>query len=352
MPKLCAYIFLFVSLQCCISCKKEYSNEQPFIDTDLTLVKTVKALHYDTSGAFYTAEIQTFSYDKSLNRCTAAITDSGKNVPGGLQQWTETFQYDDQNRLAQFISTSAYQAAAQINFMYGASGDIVKAVIRNQWLGNTVECLFNSSSINGQKLITMYDTSGNYYSNADTRPQVTKYTFDAAGRLMRETVYYTVFKRPQNWLEDTTDIKMFYDGNNYMSRQVTNYAYRFSQVSSVTDYARDSTVFTREGSNPAIQNTFEYIYKNMSWFSISENPAGFANALNLGEASYLGTPLKTAEYWKSYPPNPATLDHALGTYQNVFDAKGLLSNAVYPKRFANQYGGTTEIWYTYTNVKK
>jgi len=352
MRKLCVFIFLSGTLQFSISCKKEYSTENRTLADSLTLVKTARLVNYDANDVFESEERQTFTYDKSLHQTIVNITDSGVNIPGTVQQWTETFNYDAQDRLAGFISTSSAQPATQIDFNYDASGKISRATIQNQWLGKNVVCQFTTSTQGANKTIVMYDTTGNYPTNSDTRPQITTYKFDANNKLTQESVYYTVFKRPQNWFEDTTDIRSSYDVTGWLNKQVLNFAYRFSQVSPVTDYARDSTLYTREGTHVEVRNSFLYIYKNLYWFSISENSSGFANALNLGSPTYNGPALKTAEYWHTYPPSPVVLAHALGNFLNTFDAKGLLVKAVYPKGFAGSNAGKSEIFYTYTRIPK
>lgn len=352
MRKLCAFVFLFGTLQCCISCQKEYSTENRTRPDSLTLVKTVRVVNYDANDVFDSEQKQTISYDLLVHQTSVELSDSGKNVPGGVQRWIELFSYDGKDRLSSFISTSSSQAAGQVDFTYDAAGNISLATIDNQALGRPVVCNFAVSTQNGQKKIVMYDTTGTYVTNTDTRPQITTYLFNSSDQLLHETLFYTVFKRPQNWFEDTTDIKSNYDLSGYMDKQVINYAYRFSQVSTKTDYARDSSIYTREGNHTEVKNSFLYIYKNMYWFSISENASGFAGTLNLGSPTCNGPAIKTAEYWQTYPPSPTILSHALGTFQNTFDAKGLLTKAVYPKDFANGLGGKTEIYYTYTRLPK
>ncbi len=352
MRKLCAFIFLFGILQYCISCQKEYSTENRTRPDSLTLVKTIRLVHYDPADQFDWEERQTITYNLTLHQTTVDIIDSGASVTGGVQRWTEIFDYDAQDRLSAFTSTSSQHAATQIDFTYDAAGNLSLASIDNQWLGKTVECRFAHSTQNGQKKIVMYDTAGNYVTNTDTRPQITTYRFNSDGQLLQETVFYTVFKRQQNWFEDTTDTRSYFDNAGYMNKQVINFAYRFSQVSAVTDYARDSTEYTREGTHTEMSNSFKYIYKNLYWFSISESPSGFANTLNLGAPTYTGPAIKTAEYWQSYPPNPVILNHVMGNFVNTFDAKGLLTKAVYPKGFANSAGGKNEVFYTYTKLPK
>jgi len=350
MRKLCAFIFLFGLLQYCISCKKEYSTENRTPADSLLLVKTARIVYYDATDAFEHQQRQVFTYDKALQQTVVNITDSAAAGAGGSESWVETFSYDNKDRLTRFTSTSAQQPASAIDFTYDAQGELQLAAIQHQWLNKTVYCQLRSNTQNGQKTITMYDTTGAFLSNTDTRPQITRYRFDSNNQLMQETLYYTVFKRPENHFEDTTDVRSFYDNTGYLSKQVLNFAYRFSQVSTVTDYAKDSTLYTREGTRTEVRKSFMYIYKNLYWFSISEFASGFANALNLGAATYGGPALKTAELFHSYPPNPAVLEHVSGNFQNTFDSKGLLTRANYPKRFGNANGGRMEVWYTYTRL--
>ncbi|HTL07021.1 MAG TPA: hypothetical protein VL307_02150 [Chitinophagaceae bacterium] len=350
MRKLCAFIFLFGLLQYCSSCKKEYSTENRTPADSLLLVKTARIVYYDASDAFDHQQRQVFTYDKTLHQTIVDITDSGAAVPGGTSSWTERFIYDSKDRLSRFTSSSLEQPASAIDFTYNAQGELELAAIQHQWLNRTVYCQLSTTVQNGQKTIVMYDTTGAFLSNTDTRPQITRYRFDGSNQLLQETLYYTVFKRRENQFEDTTDIRSYYDNAGFLSRQVLNFAYRFSQVSPVTDYARDSTIYTREGNRTEIRKTFMYIYKNLYWFSISEFASGFANALNLGSPTYGGPALKTGELFHSYPPNPAVLEHVNATFQNTFDSKGLLLSASYPKRFAIGNEGKIEVWYTYTRL--
>ncbi len=346
----CAFVCLFLLAQCFNSCQKQLHFEDLPAEDSVWLVKSALLVNYDANDVFSTQEKQTFLFDKTLNQTVVSIADSQKN--GMTYQWNETFKYDAQNRLSQFTATGGYEAVSQIDFTYDAAGNISKAVMNNLWLGKTIACDFTTTTQNGQKLITMYDTSGLYNNNTDNRPQKTKFTFDAGNKLVRETIIYTLFKIPKNVFEDTTDIKLSYDNNNYVNKQVLDYAYRFSPVATKAEYARDSNIITREGNNIDVRNTFLKIYKNMYWFSISENSEGFANALNLGTATYTGPSIKSIENWLTYPPDPTILDHALGVFQNTFDSNGMLTKVVYPPKFSNSYYGKTEVYYTYTREKK
>jgi hypothetical protein len=355
MRTFCAFICLFLSVQYFISCQKELRFDDPSIPPgdSLTLVKTIRAIDYHSNDVFLYEERQVFNYDKSLNRTVVEIADSDRYNPGQLKRYTATFQYDAGDRLSQYITTGGYEPATQIDFAYNTAGDISKTTMRDQWVGKTIDCYYGTTTQNNQKTIMVYDTSGVYNANADSRPEISKYIFDASNRLVNETIYYTIHRQPQNWFVDTFETKYFYDNNNFINKVITTNAYRPNPDNPATIYWRDSAQYTSEGNTAALRNSFLYVYRNMYWLNISEYGTGFANAINKGYLlPYSGQASKTGEYWKSDPPDPAVQEHALGTYQNTFDANGLLTGAVFPKKFANKYGGKTELFYTYTKIKK
>jgi hypothetical protein len=355
MRTFCAFVFCLLFLQFFISCQKQLSFNGPVTPAgdSVTMVKTIAGIIYDSSDVFMSEEWQTFTYDKSLNRTTVELADSDRYSPGQVQRYTATFQYDAASRLSQYTSTGGFEPAAQIDFTYGSSGDISKISLQDNWVGQTFDCNFTTSTQNGQKLIMEYDTSGLYNGAADTRPEISKYLFDTDGRLVNETIYYTFYRLPENLFEDTLTTNFFYDNNNFIYKVTDLDSYHSSPSHPPSVVTTDSTLYTSEGSNAALRNSFFYIYKNMYWLNISEFGTGFANAINKGGLLYYGSSaIKTGESWQFSPPDPAVQDHHMGIFQNTFDASGLLVKSVYPKNFANKYGGKSEVVYTYTKIKK
>lgn len=355
MRTFCAFVCGLLFLQCFISCQKQLSFNSPSIPADdsVTLVKTILGTNYDSSGVFLSQEWQTFTYDKSLNRTVVDLTDSDRYSPGQVQQYTAIFQYDAANRLSQYTSTGGVEPAARIDFTYSSTGDITTTAIQDNWIGETIECNFNTTTQNGQKIITVYDTSGTYTSASDTRPEISKYTFDASNRLVNETIYYTFYRTPQNLFEDTLTTNYFYDSNNFIFKVTDRDSYHSSPDNPPPVVITDSTLYTGEGNNTALRNSFLYVYKNMYWLNISEFSTGFANAINKsGLVHYANASIKNGESWQFSPPDPVAQDYETGIFQNTFDSNGLLVKSVYPKNFANKYGGRTEISYTYIKIKK
>jgi hypothetical protein len=223
--------------------------------------------------------------------------------------------------------------------------------MQDRWVGKTIECFFTNTVQSGQKTITMYDSSGSSNNGSDERPEITKYTFDAGSRLINQALYSTAYVYPQNHYADTLETKLFYDNNNFIFKVTDKFVYHPNGTDPFTSL--DSALYAGEGSNMELRNSFFYIYRNMYWLDISEYSSGFANSINKGDLlPYTGSPVKTAEYWTFYPPDPAAQDHQQGLFQNTFDANGLLVKSVYPKNFGNKYGGKTEFFYTYTKIKK
>jgi hypothetical protein len=350
-----AAVCCFLLLQFFASCQKQLS----FTDTvtaagdSLTLIKTINTINYDSNDVFDWAASETFTYDSLLNRTVVNLVDSGAYINGQVQRYTEIFQYDAQHRLSQYTSDGTVEPAVQIDFVYNTSGDLAKTVMQDRWVGGTVVCGYNTSTAGGAKTITVYDTSGIYNSLADTRPEISKYTFDAGSRLVNETIYYTYYRVPKNLYEDTLTTNFFYDNNNFIYKVTDRDSYHSSPNNPPPVVTTDSALYTAEGSAVELRNSFFYVYKNMYWLNISEYSTGFADAINKGGLlPYGGAAIKTGEYWTFEPPDVTVQDHQLGNYQNTFDAHGLLVKSVYPKNFAINDGGKAEVSYTYTKIKK
>ncbi|MFT3933391.1 MAG: hypothetical protein QM726_07250 [Chitinophagaceae bacterium] len=357
MRKLCAFVFLVVTLQYCISCQKQlnYDLSGPSQGDSLVLVKTIYGEMYDSSDAFLQSERQTFTYDSILNRTVVEIADSSTYSPGVVEKYTVTFQYDAANRLSKFTTTGGYEPVAQMDFNYGSSGDLVKLTMQNNWVSKTFDIQFSTSIQNGQKTITVYDTNSirNSYTGGDTRPEISNYKFDENNRLITETIAYTYYTPRKNWYQDTFELKYNYDNNNFISGRRYKDSYYNAENNGFLVVNIDSLIYTAEGSNAALMNSFLYVYKNMFWLNISEYSTGFSNAINKGDfQDNSSAAIKTGEHWSFVPPDPVAQNHYSGFYNNSFDANGLLIKSVYPKNFGNKYGGKNVVYYTYTKIKK
>jgi hypothetical protein len=113
----------------------------------------------------------------------------------------------------------------------------------------------------------------------------------------------------------------------------------------------------RQAKSAALYDSYNFIYKNLYWFSFSEFAnSSFANTMVHNSfyphyLYYFKEPVEKIEYHTSVFP-AAYHSVSTGIFENVFDDDGRLIKSVYPKYFANQAWGKQEIEYEYVRVRK
>ncbi len=337
------------------ACQKEISYDDltpsPRYDS-ITVVGSIVSWNYDNMDQFLWKSDEVYNYDITGNKTMILFRDSSSN---GLNIYTETFNYDNQKRLVHFITTNRQGYFSDINFSYASNGNLDKSVIK-MLDGQMVENHFSHATVNNNKVITMFDTSmiGGRYTYY--RPQKIKYTFNSGNMIVRqEDIKTGPHKEPGNWYRDTFDYKFGYTPTGNVDKMTMEYTFVSNTIN--TPHVRDSVAFIRQSKSAALFDSYQFIYKNLYWFSFSDFANNsFANTMvhNAFYPHYLyyfKEPLETVEYHTSVSP-AAYHSVSRGHFQNTFDSEGRLVKSIYPKYFANQAWGKQEIWYEYVRLRK
>jgi len=360
MKKSFAAFLLFVVLKSFTSCQKELSLEPPSNrqQDSLTLVKTIESIYYDEFDVFMAKLSEQYIYDSILNQTVVNFTDSGSYVsPPQVTRYTETFQYDGNDKLVQFTSTSPYHPISKLDFVYDASGELAKTVMDNQYIARAIVTQFSTAMVNNQKVVSSYDTTGWQIpapsGRIDSRPEICRYTFNDKNQLVKRSLYSTSFKEPSSLFKDTTiDVNM-YNSNGYFAGSNTSFSYFSFPAAPAPFVTYQELSYTREGNSAVLLNSLMHIYRSVYWYTIDEYYNGFADALNsFTFGTHLGPPINSGTLFFSDHTNPSSDVHEAGQYQNSFDSKGLPVRIITPKKFGNKYGGRMEASYTYTAIKK
>src|SRR5687768_15810669 len=202
MMKTATQLTILFSTLILSSCQKEivYSDiSKPQYDS-LSFVSAVTTVNYDVEDRFLWKSEQLYTYDEPGGITVVRFKDSTAN---GINVYTETFTYDNNNRLAGFKTTNSRGYYSAIDFSYTGNGNLDKAVI-HLLNGELMENSFNHSSVNNNKVITMFDTSmiGGRYTYY--RPQILRYTFNNSNQIIHQLDVKTgPHKSEGNWLRDS-----------------------------------------------------------------------------------------------------------------------------------------------------
>jgi hypothetical protein len=353
MKTKCCSISLVVILLA--SCQRELSYPEfspgppPPPADSVTLVGRVITTNSDKDDNFLWQSTQHYTYDFAGRKSVISFSDSSSQ---SVSNYTETFSYDTRNRVTSFETTSKNVYFKKAEFFYHANGDLQKAVfhlINGEMLENT----FKYSTTNNGKTITLFDTSkiGGRYSGY--RPQVVSYTFDPSDRLVRQLEAETGPNKTAPYLlKDTFDYKFSHNGFD-VNTMTLNYSYVSNGVH--TPVVKDSITFLRDNKGSELYDSYRMIYKNLYWLSFSEYVNNsFAssmvhNAFYPNYIYYFSNALTRIEYVSSVNL-PVYTRTTTGDFTNTFDGEGRLVKAVYPKQFANAYGGKQTLEYSYIKM--
>ena len=336
------------------ACQKELFYDgvsQPRYDS-LTLVHSVISINYDVDDQFLWKSEELYTYDEQAKKTLVLIKDSTAN---GSETYTETFSYDANKRLVSFENTRTAGYFSRLDFVYASNGDLQKAIysLRD---GRKLENHFQHASVNNNKVVTMFDTGMIGGRHTYYRPQLIKYTFNASNQLLGQVDMKTgPHKLQSNWYRDTFDYKFGYTPDDNLDRMTMEYTFVSNGIN--TPHVRDSVAFIRQAKSSALYDSYNYIYKNLYWFSFSEyTNNSFANSMVHNSfyphyVYYFKQPLLTIEYHSSVYPK-VYHSVAKGLFQNDYDEEGRLVKSVYPKYFANQAWGKQLIEYDYIKLRK
>jgi hypothetical protein len=335
------------------ACQKEifYTDISKETDDYIHLVSAVRSTNYDVHDKFLLSSLQQYTYDTLANKTIVYFKDSSEN---GVNIYTETFSYAN-NKLATFKTSNRFGYYSGVDFVYDKNGNPEKAVIHLH-NGELMENSFHHTTVNNNKVITMFDTSmlGGRYTYY--RPQVISYTFNKSNLLVSQLDIKTgPHKAEGNLLRDTFLYRYGYTPDMNMNRMTMEFTYISNGVN--TPHVRDSVAFFRDNKSSALSDTYNHIYKNLYWFSFSEFlNNSFANTMVHNSfyphyVYYRKQPLRKMEYHHSVFP-AGYRSHTEGYFENYYDEDERLIRSVYPKYFANSTWGKQEIEYEYVTMKK
>jgi len=343
--------FMAVCVLFWAGCKKSSDSNpsSPVVPDSATLVKTITSVNYDDQNRFVFLGRGVYDYSNAPQKIAVAIRDSDSYE---IKDFAETYQYDNSNRLIGFTSTTK-QWANKIDFQYNGNNELTKAttVYPN---GNIIENTFKYQTINGFKVVTMYDTANVNYGGSQ-RPRIVTYTFDDSSRIVKLLEASTYYNNDRKyWYADTGLVSVQYNSIGDATKAVNYVSWHTSGGGYQPDI--DSVIYTRESTGTEICNTGLYICRNLYWFSLSEYATGFSEG---GISTFGNLEFTPALYtWKH--PVKQIQDWSNGSYwgpysngvvQNTFGATGLLMRMVYPPLFGSKYGGKSIFDYTYVKVR-
>jgi hypothetical protein len=354
MMKTAVYLTLLFTTLVLGACQKEMNFvdvTQPQYDS-LSLVSTVTAINYDVNDNFLWRSEQLYKYGEPGGRTVVRFRDSTQN---SIHIYTETFTYDDNKRLRRFETTNTPGYYSAIDFSYSGNGNLDKAVI---YLlnGEQVENAFNHSSVNNNKVLTMFDTSLIAGSYTHDKPRIVRYTFNSDNQIISQLEVTTGPQKSQgNWLRDSFEYKYGYTAGQDINKMTLDYTFVSNGIN--TPHVRDSVAFFRDTRHTALYDTYRFIYKNLYWFSFSAyGNNSFASSMVHNSfyphyVYYSKQPVRKIEYHSSVSP-AAYRSQSNGFFENLYDREGRLIKSTYPKYFANNTWGKQLIEYEYMKVRK
>jgi hypothetical protein len=237
-----------------------------------------------------------------------------------------------------------------MSFEYGSGNQVQKLLITDQ-NDAVIENDFTETTENGNIVITQYDTlssnlgKGDYSAN---RPAITKYTFNAQGKIIRQYTICTLSSgRPA--YEDTLDTRFVYDANNRLTQQLNNNL-EIDYLGNL-DQDNETMQFAVDGSKTSHINDFALAtLRNMDWLVTSDYISIFKNLYSI-QYGYLSREEPLISTYDSL----SNLNYST-SYQNEFDSLGLLQKSSAVKVEKNNInGGTTSSethYFTYQKINK
>ena len=326
------------------SCTKSVNNPPPDFDS-LYLINSLSI--YQGGDSTYQLNMQrnTYIIDSVSNQIIQNVYNSGTD------SCMITYQYDHLNRLQSVTYSTQLYPFQKIGFQYDVNNNLQKALFTG-FDGSTIENEFSTSIVDGNPVITQYDTlssnigKGIYFT---LRPAITQYTFNSSGKLINQYLVCSELYNGGQPFGDTVENTLSYDVNNHLT-QIVNYTSTLdgennsSRVNETMQIVRD--VSTLSPVNDLALATL----RNLNWLGTSDYVANFANPVNV---QYTYVPRE--EPLKSTFDDYGTYNYT-ATYQNSFDVNGLLTQATITNIEHNIYNpGTTKHeshYYSYLKIVK
>jgi hypothetical protein len=332
-------ILLVTATTLLFSCQKELTGDIPGTTTTGTdsawYVNSIHSKEYDSTGALIdsVAEYYTYQDSKTLYKnieydITNATTDS----------FQYTYSYDQNKRVTKFAydyNTNLYDDVVKsILFSYPNNTSALADII---WGNNDVQRDYISYT-NGNKVMTVYDTVPRYAWGHDI---------------------FTSYLGTDNRADSFIDVSIDYTtAGTYIDRAWMTYDAQGNLASYYEIYPdltpEDSlVVLSRETRGAEISNTFDKILSNMRWYPLLLDNGFWALDYSV---IYLHHPMISAKRWSRDINSQLTIyDTPVlfnGTFGNTFDSNNLLVQQEIPKGFANKYGGTASLQFTYIKLPK
>ena len=340
------YLFFFSSLPF-TACVKSVTD--PPLPDSAYIINGLDVYVGGDSANWTKSTRNAFLFDSALNQLTQTITEADYGDPNFYTYHT-AYQYNAANKLTGINFERDSYIYHSMHFEYSSSGDISKAFFTDRD-GAVIENAFTTTTLNGNTVITQYDTlgsnqgKGEFFSN---RPAVMQHTFNAAGKLINE--YTIASERGQPVYRDTMETRYLYNENNQLQQTIHRAVTTDNSGSSNMVTSIDTLHFTRD--HPALAPVSDLALAalgNLHWLTTCD----YVNLFN---------GLASIQYGNVSPAEPLTSTYDAfpdrnyaASYQNTFDARGLLTKASITTTEHNIYSGGASThethYYTYLKIK-
>ncbi|MEP6749882.1 MAG: hypothetical protein ABJB86_19245 [Bacteroidota bacterium] len=330
------------------SCVKSLADPQ--IPDSLFVITGLSIFVGGDSTQWNVSTRNSFLYDSVQGQLIQTITESSFGDPNTYTYHT-TYQYDNAGKLKEIHFERFSFIYKSMRFEYNADGTVMKALFTNQ--DNVViENSFNTSSSNGNIIITQYDTlpanigKGEYFSS---RPAILRYTFNGAGKLVNQYIIGSELYNGQPAYRDTSEKRFTYDENNHLLQTI----HRSIATDNQSNYvlSMDTVQFKRDNSMVSPVNDLALAtLRNLHWLKNADNVNLYNGlyALNYGTIHRNEPLTSTYEVFNS--------GNYAAAYTNSFDTRGLLTKSAVTTTEHNIYNisNTTREthYYTYNKIKK
>ncbi len=330
------------------SCTKSSDIKPPIADSSY-VINSISVFIGGDSSSWTENTNNLFAFDSIKNQLTQTVTENQSGAANGYT-YIITYQYDVLNRLQNILIGRDNYTYKSMSFEYGSGNQVQKLLITDQ-NDAVIENDFTETTENGNTVITQYDTlssnlgKGDYSAN---RPAITKYTFNAQGKIIRQYTICTLFSgRPA--YEDTLDTRFVYDANNRLTQQLTNNL-EIDYLGNL-GYDNESMQFDVDVTKTSHINDFALAtLRNVDWLVTSDYVSLFKNLYSV-QYGYLSREEPLVSTFDSL----TNLNYST-SYQNDYDSLGLLksSSAVKIEKNNINAGNTTREthYFTYQKINR
>ena len=339
-----ASLLVLVSLY---SCQKEIDinlGDPPSGDS-AWFVSSIHRLDYDSNGVLNDSSIDyiTYQQDKTLYKHVS-------NYYGPIDSFQYTYYYDQNKRVTKFDldynTDPVDEDIKTILFTYTGSNAARTDI--TSWNGDVVH--ENIAYSSGSKIITLYDTVPSTYQ----KEMIMTYYLGAENRIDSVREIWKMSVAP--FYIDTTSIRLAYDAQNNATRLHDNtFIQHFDPLGGgyVIDGFDSIIVQSRETRGGEVAATWTKILSNMSWYPFLVLGSPYNMGMLDNPITFSKYPLISAKRWTRMfaytSPDPSFYN---GTFINTFNSNNLLVQQQIPEGFANKWGGSASLTFTYVKLPK